>query len=53
MSFISSLRTRRQARRTERSGVTLQRAVSASASSTFRDELVLAASQRAGLPPRL
>lgn len=53
MSFISSFRTRRQARRTQRSGVSLERAVSVASSSTFRDELVLAASQRAGLPPRL
>lgn len=53
MSFVSSLRARRQARRTRRSGVSLERAVSAASSSTFRDELVLAASQRAGLPPRL
>ena len=53
MSFISSFRTRRAARRTERSGRSLQRAVAAASSSTFRDELVTAASERAGLPPRL
>ncbi len=53
MSFISSVRARRQTRRAQRSGRTLHRAVAANSSNARREELVLAADRLVGLPPRL
>ncbi len=47
MSFASAFRSLRRTRRP------VERAVAAASSRTFRDELVLATTARAGNPPRL
>ena len=47
MSFVTTLRSLRRNRRP------LDRAMAAASTSRFRDEVVLAATVRAGNPPRL
>ena len=47
MSFVSTLRSLRRNRRS------VDRAIAAASTSRFRDELALAATVRAGNPPRL
>lgn len=49
MSFVTSLRSRRQFRRNRR---VLERAIADAPSRSMRDELILAA-QRSGISPRL
>ncbi len=47
MSFVSTLRSLRRNRRS------VDRAIAAASTNRFRDELVVAATARAGNPPRL
>lgn len=49
MSFVSTLRSRSQARRNRR---TLERAIADAPSATMRDELI-AAAHRSGISPRI
>jgi hypothetical protein len=49
MSFVSSLRSRREFRRNRRS---LERAIADAPTQSMRDELILAA-QRSGISPRI
>jgi len=47
MSFVSALRARRQNRRP------VEQAIAAVSTASRRDELIMAATQKAGMPPRL